>query len=584
MFLQNQVRQDDPRMHKVYAHFARNLADILAAGRNGGVKILVSTVLSNLKDCPPFASVHRPGLTEVQAAEWTRLYESGVADEKSGKLTDAVGAFANAAHIDDTFADLQFRRGRCCLALGRDEEARLHLLAARDADALRFRVDSRLNELIRQIASNREQEGVLLVDAEQLLSKESPHGLPGEELLYEHVHLNFKGNHLLARVIAEQIAKLLPENGTALANPPLPWLSVSDCARRLAWTDWNRYEVTATMIQRFGDPPFTHQLDHAERCRRFQQRMEHLRPALTASGLREITAEYRRALAASPNDWVLHYNLARLQQKLGDLQGATESCRQVIRLLPHSSEVRAQLGVLLTQQGRCEEAIEQFDAALKLNPALVQAINGRGLAKARAGQYDAAIREYERALKLDPESGEAHLNLGLALTAQGKPLEARQHFRLALSRRLLKADAMVTLGKMCFGQGWVNEAITNFTDALRLEPTHATAHFCLGGVLASVGRRREAFEHYAEAVRLQPDLAEAHLGLGIELGRQGRDSEAMNHFAEAVRLRPDLTEARLNLGIALNRQQRFDEARRQFQEALRLDPTNATARKYLGFL
>ncbi|HOA62357.1 MAG: tetratricopeptide repeat protein [Verrucomicrobia bacterium] len=581
MFIEHQLRQDDPRMARVYAHFERNLADILRVGRARGVKLVVSTVVSNLKDCPPFASMHRPNLTVNQTEEWGRLYRRGVDAEAQGKHAQAVAAFDAAGRIDDQFAELQFRWARCCLALGRQVEARQRFALARDADALRFRVDSRINDLIRRTARDRERDGVFLVDAEELLSRHSPEDLLGEELLYEHVHLNFHGNYALARILAEQVARVLPDSGTGDTDPGRPWLSETECARQLAWTDSSRYEAVASMLQRLNDPPFTSQLGHAERQQRMRQQMDELEPALKPTALREDANRCRAALLETPDDWVLHHTLARLLHRLGDIEGAAESCRQVIRLLPHSSEARVQLGVLLTDQGRTDEAIGHFDAALELKPGSVHAINGRGLALAGQGKDQAAIREYERALRLDPRSGEAHLNLGIVLSNQGKIDEAKRHFRLALERRLKKAEAMVALGKMCFSQGWINEAITNFSDALRIEPGHATAHFCLGGVLASVGQRVEARRHYAEAVRLNPDLAEARLGLGIELGRQGRDREAMEQFAEAVRLRPSLTEARLNLGIALRRQQRLDEALRQFQEALRLDPTNALARRYL---
>lgn len=581
MFIEHQLRQDDPRMARVYAHFEHNLADIIEIGRARGVKLVVSTVASNLKDCPPFASMHRLGLTAEQTEEWGRLYQRGVDAEAQGKHAQAVDAFDAAGRIDDQFAQLQFRWARCCLALGREAEARQRFALARDTDALRFRVDSRINDLIRKTARDRGRDGVFLVDAEESLSRQSPQGLLGEELLYEHVHLNFHGNYALARILAEQVARTLPDSGTVDTDPRRPWLSETECARQLAWTDWNRYEAVASMLQRLNDPPFTSQLGHAERQHRLHGQMQQLEPALKPTALREDVNRYRAALAETPDDWALHHNLARLLHRLGDIEGAAESCRHVIRLLPHSSEPRVQLGVLLTDQGRTEEAIFQFDAALEVKPGSVHAINGRGLALARQGKAEAAILEYERALRLDPRSGEAHLNLGIALSARGRSDDAKRHFRQALERRLKKAEAMVALGKMCFGQGWVNEAITNFTDALRIEPGHAAAHFCLGGVLASVGRRIEAQQHYAEAVRLDPDLAEARLGLGIELGRQGRDLEAMEQFAEAVRLRPSLTEARLNLGIALRRQQRLDEALRQFQEALRLDPTNALARRYL---
>lgn len=584
MFQQHQVRPDDPRMATVYAHFERNLADILDIGRDRGIKMVVSTVVSNLKDCAPFASVNRPGLTPAQTAEWSRFYQAGVEAEQADKPADAIAAFRQAEPIDGQYADLQFRWGRCCLALGDAAEARRRFALARDADALRFRADSRINDIIRQIARNRDREGIRLVDAEEELAHQSPHGLPGQELLYEHVHLNFEGNYRLARAIAEQVSNLLPETVPHRGDAPPAWLSVHECAARLAWTDWNRYEVAESMMQRATEPPFTGQLGHAERSRRLQQELETLLPAVRPPALREAADQYHRALTLAPDDWVLHNNLARLRNRLGDLDRAAESCREVIRLLPHSIDPRLQLGVLLTQLGRFDEAIGQFDAALSLKPRLAPAIAGRALALARQGHHDAAILEYERALQLDPDSGEAHLNLGMELSAQGKTDEARRHFRQALGRRLLKADALLNLGKMCYSQGWVLEAITNFTDALRIEPTHATAHFCLGGALAATGRRSEAQEHFAEAVRLDPSLGEAHLGLGIELGRQGQDGQALGHFAEAVRLRPDLVEARINLGIALRRQQRGAEALLEFQEALRLAPTNAIARKHLEAL
>src|SRR5205807_5952485 len=63
LFLQHQVRQDDPRMQKVYDHFAGNLKGIVQIGVQSGANVLVSTVASNLKDCAPFASLHRADLT-----------------------------------------------------------------------------------------------------------------------------------------------------------------------------------------------------------------------------------------------------------------------------------------------------------------------------------------------------------------------------------------------------------------------------------------------------------------------------------------------------------------------------------------
>jgi hypothetical protein len=193
MFLDQQVRADDPRMATVYDHFQRNLADIIRTGERAGAGIVVSTVAVNLKDCAPFASEHRPGLSGPDKAKWELLYQLGIKAQAAGNEQAAAEQFQAAAQLDDSFAELRFRQGECALALNQPQPAQRYFQAARDLDTLRFRCDSKLNDLIRQDLSQRKHEHTLLADAEQRFAEQSPDGLPGENLFYEHVHLNFDG-------------------------------------------------------------------------------------------------------------------------------------------------------------------------------------------------------------------------------------------------------------------------------------------------------------------------------------------------------------------------------------------------------
>jgi tetratricopeptide (TPR) repeat protein len=581
MFLKHQVRPEDPRMASVYASFERNLADILKTGIRHHARLVVSTVAGNLKDCAPFASLHRPDLAGGQQAEWERRFQAGVEAQTAGRAADAVEWFRQAGQIDSRFAALQFRWGRGCLALGQDEEARQHLTLARECDALRFRPDTRVNEIIRRAASGREQDGVLLADGEAALAGQSPHGLIGQELLYEHVHLTFEGNYLLARTLGEQVARALPPEVARRADSQRPWLSMAECAGRLGWTDWHRHRGAAAMLARLNDPPFTTQANHAEQREHLQRQIEQLLPALQPAALRQAADTCRQALAAAPDDWTLHENLGRLLQESGDFPGALASWSRVAQLAPHYGEAHRQLGRLFTQLDRDAEAVQALQQALRVDPRDLMAFDGLAQALSRQGKHLEAVRQYERALKLNPDHGLTHLGLGLSLKALGRPEEADVHLRKALANRLNTPRALNELGKVCYSRGWLPEALTNFTDALRLDPTDVASHMNLGQTLAALGRFAEAQPHYAEAVRLDPNLAEAHFRLGFALGRQGRDAEALAQFGEAIRLNPDLLEARLNLGIALANQQRLDEALPHFQEALRLSPTNATALKWI---
>jgi tetratricopeptide (TPR) repeat protein len=580
MFMSQQVRQQDPRMEGVYAHFEHNLREILDVAHRRGVRIAVSTVAANLRECAPFASQHSPQLEPASVADWTKLYEKGAEAQQAGLLADAVESFQQAGKLDDAYAELQYRWGKCCLALGRDAEARSHLSQARDEDTLRFRADSRINDIIRRTSSGREAEGVGFVDGAGILAQASPHGVVGEELLYEHVHLDFEGNYLLARALAEELARLLP-GLSVQATLASQWPSAADCARRLGWTDWDRYQAQSAILRRITDPPFTEQLDHRERYDHLREGLEKLRQATAPPGLRLAQQSCRTALAQAPGDWVLNKHLAAVQEQLGDYAGATESWRAVVTSMPYYAEAWESLGRALVEQKREQEAHAAFEHALLLEPESVLALSGLAQIAANEGKYSEAIGYYRAILKQKPYWGPANLGLGKAMEALGRTEEAQQHFRQALLNRLYTPASLRALGSWCFEKGWLNAAVTNFADALKLEPMDAPTELNLGLTLALLGRHQEAQRHYAEALRLDPDLAEAHVRLGFELGRQGADAAALDHFAQAVRLRPELLEARLDLGIALVNQHREQEALAQFQEALRQSPTNGVALKYV---
>ena len=235
----------------------------------------------NLKDCGPFASDHRPGLSAEELSRWDNFYQTGIRAQAAGRAADASASFRQAVKMDDTFAEAHFRWGQCSLALGQDEEASRQFALACDQDTLRFRADSRINEIIRHVASNREQEGVQLVDAEAAMAMQSPHGLAGEEFLYEHVHLNFEGNYLVARALAEQI-------GHALApSAEHPWPTAGDCARRLGWNDFTRRAGGSGDSQPPQQSPFKEQANNRQQYQRLLHQIEQLQSATLPDSLRE---------------------------------------------------------------------------------------------------------------------------------------------------------------------------------------------------------------------------------------------------------------------------------------------------------
>jgi tetratricopeptide (TPR) repeat protein len=243
MFIDKQVRQDDPRMEAVYRNFERNLADISQTALDVGARVILCTLGVNEGDLAPFGSLHPPGLGEEQQATWQEYFEAGVALEEAGSWTGAIESFSQAEALDGTYAELQFRLGRCARALGRYDEAKKRFALARDLDTLRFRTDSRLNETIRTVATDLAAEGVLLTDADRVLAEASPKGIPGSEFFHDHVHLTF--------------ADSLDPDGPGKRDV----LTQEACARRLALTGWDRAEHMNMLYSLMARPPFTNRCD-----------------------------------------------------------------------------------------------------------------------------------------------------------------------------------------------------------------------------------------------------------------------------------------------------------------------------------
>ncbi|MHC4308475.1 MAG: tetratricopeptide repeat protein [Planctomycetota bacterium] len=485
MFLEKQVRVDDTNLRIVYRHFQKNLQDMRRLACKSGVNIIFCTVPSNLKDSPPFASLHRPNLTDIEKKIWEELYQQGVTYESAGKYAEAVERYLKAAEIDDSYADLQFRLGRCYWAMGEYDKASERYIRARELDTLRFRADNRINEIIRNVARDRTAEGVYLLDAMRTFEKNSPHEIPGEELFYEHVHMNFHGNYLLATTICKQVEEILPEKiKRQNANHGL-LLTESECAQRLAYNDLARYKIANEVLNKFiKKAPFTNQLYHKQQVRQLEEKIKVLKANITPESLKNAAAEYQRAIENEPSDRWLRWRYAfLLSENLGNYEAAAEQLRLIQQDWPYDYNAHTSHGLLLARLGAIEPAIAEYIKAIRIKPTCAKTHYYLGLAYQTKGQLDKAVKCYSITVRLQPNFIEAYDSLGGVLFRQGKLAEAVQ----VLRKGLLYAPGDVVLrsnmGILLEKQGLTAEAIKELQAALRIDPNSAKTQKVLKAIL-----------------------------------------------------------------------------------------------------
>jgi tetratricopeptide (TPR) repeat protein len=300
MFMEKQARASSPLMKHVYSNYEQNLRDTIEVARKSGARVIVSTVATNLEDCAPFASLHRENLTADELRSWTALFQQGVALENAGSYAEALKLYQSASAIDAEYAELEFRIARSLRGLGDNSKATEHYVRARDLDTLRFRADSKINDINRSVALS--SKGVELIDADSLFNAATREGITDSDLIYEHVHLTPRGNYLLAQALFADIVKQLPvAPGDAVKVPDAP--SEADCERWLAFTQHDHARIVAEMSRRLQQPPFTNQINHSEQVLRLVAKSEDSMEVPD-----ETAVQYQSAIARKPDDRILHFN------------------------------------------------------------------------------------------------------------------------------------------------------------------------------------------------------------------------------------------------------------------------------------
>ncbi|MEQ8786036.1 MAG: hypothetical protein RIC55_07040 [Pirellulaceae bacterium] len=192
-------RRDDRRRRGVVEHFEFNLRRMITMADRAGVPVLLVDPVSNLKDCPPFKYQHASDLTDQQKDAFDALWKQ--AQQLAGEQFERqYELLQQTLAIDDRHAGVHYHLGKCCEALGRHDEAKQHFLRARDEDLCPLRIITPLREAILRVAADT---GTPLVDVRGAFEAESPHGIPGEELMLDHVHPDIHGHQMIADLLLE---------------------------------------------------------------------------------------------------------------------------------------------------------------------------------------------------------------------------------------------------------------------------------------------------------------------------------------------------------------------------------------------
>ncbi len=531
MFEGKTIAADDPRMEAVYGNFAANLEEIVTLAYRSGIKTVLSTVAVNLKDSAPFASRHTPGLSGEKDAAWQEAVNRAEMAMALDHDPQAQSALEQALAIDPSYANTHFQLAGILEKHGDDAGARTHYLAALQNDALRFRCDARLNQIIRDIAKKAGPDVVLLDAAREMGSDANSTVTPaGHRFFFEHVHLTWEGNYVLARLMATQAAPLLFGAETL----PAPWLDIKACAKAVGYNEVG----LATMLTRMNElterPPFTRQLTYASDRAVLQREIAQANAALAVPGaLASAANELEAAQKRDPLNSFLLFQAAAVNLQRHNPTRALEFNTRIAELEPFSPEQAAQRAFILFELKRTREAEEVLLQSAAAYPYYFQTYGLLGNFWIVQGEQARASDYFSALLTRMPDSAGARLTYARVLDSRGDRDGAEQQWRSVLRTSPDNEGALAPLVERLLESGKTREAVELMLKAYE----HNPRNFRNNARLEQIFEEKDDLENTVKFMRAMADSgsvkAVLYFDLALGLKKLGRSREMVIALGKA---------------------------------------------------
>ncbi len=508
MFARNTVAADDPRLESVYANLTANLHDIIGRATRAGAKVVLSTVAVNVKDSAPFVSAHAAGLTATQLADWSQSVDRG--------------AFTDALAIDPQHAESHFQLAQALEKNGEAAPARSHYLAALEWDALRFRADARINDVIRAAARSA-PDGVALVDAAREMGAAADSTVPPADCRFflEHVHLTWAGNFELARLLAAGAARWLPGDRQ-------PWLSSADCAAAVGYTEFGHAAVAMSMDHLTSRPPFTGQCTFAAARGRLQDEIRTANRAVAAPGaLAAMAAVVEQARGHDPQNTFLLFHEATMRAQLGEPAAALDLNTRLAAMEPASPELAAQRAFLLQHLGRNEEAEAMLLQSAKDEPYYFQTYALLGWLWGSKGQWSRAVEYFAGLTARLPGNLALRHAYAQALAGSGDRRGAEAQWRVILQSTPDDEEALEPLCVNLVKDGRTDAAVELMLVAHRYNPRSYANNARLEQIYEDKGDNARTIDFMRDLAASGPVNAMLHINLATLLRQAGRSQEAV---------------------------------------------------------
>ena len=447
---------DDPALDVMLAQTRENYRDIIEAARRHNCKVLVCIPAVNLNDWPPLASAVDDTVSAQREYEWAQTLE------REGNMSAAWPYYRRAC----------------------------------DLDLLRFRADSRVRQLQRDLVADISSPDVGMVDADLWLHEWNPTFRTDREYFLEHVHLTFEGRVAVAALITDGIAELTGEVPPACigregyAGIAQWWENfpsrIQAAKDRVLFTEFDDAYLWHATQRLLGMKVFSGMADIATRREEIGAQAADLR-ARGQSGWTTERIESARAAAAAkePLDGWVDLKAAELLANLGTFQQARSHIATARDKFPRLAQVHMAFAQEAMRDGQPHVALGHLGDMSELLPAGAKPAAIYAEAYLKVGKSEQAIPYLRKMAAVNPQDAGAWLQLAGAQAETGRADQAIITCRRGLENARENPAIMTKLARLLAEKegaspAELEESLALARAAVQIDP-HSHSH---GEVLA----------------------------------------------------------------------------------------------------
>jgi protein O-GlcNAc transferase len=248
-------------------------------------------------------------------------------------------------------------------------------------------------------------------------------------------------------------------------------------------------------------------------------------------------------LSRHPDDTAALLVQARTLIRMGDLEGAADSLRRVLRTNPDLVMAHYNLGFVAYRSRLYDEAEEHLKRACELKPDLPDAFYTLGLTYLALNRNPEAIASLEKAAQIDPRHVGARFNLANAYARAGRMKDAEKQQAVYAdlsghSKSQKERSTQIKVSSVKAIQFMLDrkypEALQEYQALAVRFPDDASIYSEIGKVLILLSRRDEAFVALKKATELDAKLSDPHYllsGLYRERGDPQSADRELTTFA-----------------------------------------------------